>query len=929
MKFRKLIAVLLAVSLLLGMMTVVPLTAAASQTEEEAVGASSGKTGSCTWSLNGTALTIKGYGAMADYSNEYAEKTPWGYDITSVEIYPGVTNIGNYAFKFCEKLQSVTIGNEVTSIGNGAFANCHGVTEISIPDSVTDMGNSVFWYCTSLKSIRLPKHLDTFGAYMFDACSKLESVEVPEGVTQIPYECFFWCSSLETIKLPSTLTSLAICAFQSCSGVKKLEIPDTVTSIGSDAFSYCSSLESVNIPDGITEIGADTFKHCTSLKKIDIPSSVQSIGKGAFSECRTITSLRIPDGVTHIPDFAFQNSANLADISVPDSVTSFGECAFEGTAWLNRQPEGIVYMCDGALCYSGACPGELTVREGTKRVWGGAFKGLTDLKKINLPASVTEIGNSSFSGCTSLTDVTLPAAVTELREGVFRDCTGLVSFDIPESITAVRRDAFRGCTSLARVGMSDNVTVIEEYAFSDCPSLAELYLSEGLEKIKSYALANCDSLKSIVIPPYCTDIRNIFTGSTCIEKILLCGKDTRIDSTSYTQFYRLDKSGDCALSYENHTLTVSGSGKMANYTADSPAVWELFPEFAARISELKVEDGVTAIGDNAFRSCTGLENISLPDSVNYVGTDAFGENKWVDAQRDGVLYLDRVLLGCKGESDKSPWLRSDVRTVACAALSGSETILSLTLPDGVRSINKNAFCSCPNLRAATIPESVTSIGSGAFSDCPNLTIYCYDGSKAHTYAKDNKIKYEIIGGKTGDCSWRLEGKRLIISGKGKMKDYLTTLTGGCPWGTEATEVVIEDGVTGIGAKAFSKLDKLTKVVIPESVTTFPNAALSSPFPSDAKITVYGYEGSKAQSYAANRAFAGKVTFKVLGAKGDVEIDGEINISDVTAIQSKLAELRGFNEKQQAAADIDGDGAITINDATLIQMYISGLIDSME
>ena len=929
MIFRKLTAVLLALMLLAlmllaGMTSVFPATAAAAQTDDGFVGATSGKTGSCTWSLNGTALTIKGYGAMADYKGDYEDKQPWGYDITSVEIFPGVTYIGSHAFKFCEKLESVTIGNEVTRIGKGAFANCYNLPEIFIPDSVTDMEDSVFWYCTSMTTIRLPKHLDTFGAYMFDACTKLKRVDVPEGVTMIPYNCFFWCRNLETITLPSTLTELAPTAFESCYGVKELDIPESVTSIGSEAFAYCSSLEKVNIPDGITEIPAEAFKYCKVLQRLDIPSSVQSIGKAAFEKCSALTSLDIPDGVTHIPDFAFRNAENLADIRIPDSVTSFGDSAFEGTAWLTKQPEGIIYMCDGALGYNGTCPAELTVKDGTKRVWGGAFKNLTDLKQLNLPESVTEIGSSSFYGCTSLTDVNLPKAVTEIRASLFENCTSLVSYDIPDHITALGKHAFSGCTSLEHIGMSDNVTEIGEYAFSGCTSLADIYLSEELRSLKSCAFEDCTSLKSIVIPPYLDDVRNVFRNCPSLEKMLYCNPKPAGWSSTITKFYMLDTSGSCTLSYENHTLTVSGSGKMANYTDDNPAAWSLFPEFAARITELRIEDGVTAIGDNAFQSCTGLERISLPDSVNYVGTDAFGENKWRDAQNDGALCLNKVLLGCKGECDKKPWLRQDIETVACAAMSGSETLLSLTLPDGTKTINRNAFRSCPNLQSAMIPESVTSIGSGAFKDCPNLTIRCFEKSKAHTYAKDNNIKFVLIGGKTGDCSWRVEGTKLIISGKGKMKDTVTGLIGP-QWGTDITEVVIEDGVTGIGAKSFSKLTKLTKVVIPESVTSFPSV-LVSPFPSDAKITVYGYEGSKAQTYVGNKAFAGRITFKALGAKGDVEIDGDINVLDVTAVQMKLAELSDFTDKQTAAADVDGDGEITINDATMIQMLIAEMID---
>ena len=106
-----------------------------------------GTTGECTWSLDGTVLTISGNGAMSDYAHDYIlneNRAPWGFTITDVIIEDGVTRIGDGAFYYCESLTSVTIPDSVISIGDSAFYYCKSLKSIVIPDSVIEIGKSAF-----------------------------------------------------------------------------------------------------------------------------------------------------------------------------------------------------------------------------------------------------------------------------------------------------------------------------------------------------------------------------------------------------------------------------------------------------------------------------------------------------------------------------------------------------------------------------------------------------------------------------------------------------------------------------------------------------------------------------------------------------------------------------------------------------------------
>jgi len=208
---KRILAIFISIILLFGILPLGTFTASA---------ATSGTTGSCRWSLNGTVLTISGNGAMGNYT--YYDSLPWGSAITSVVIENGVTTIGNYAFYYCRSLTSITIPDSVTSIEYCAFQYCSSLTSIIIPNSVTSIGNSAFY-----------------------SCSSLTSITIPNSVTSIGNSAFYSCSSLTSITIPDSVTSIGNFAFYSCSSLTSITIPDSVTSIGDSAFYYCYKLKTV------------------------------------------------------------------------------------------------------------------------------------------------------------------------------------------------------------------------------------------------------------------------------------------------------------------------------------------------------------------------------------------------------------------------------------------------------------------------------------------------------------------------------------------------------------------------------------------------------------------------------------------------------------------------------------------------------------
>ena len=455
-----------------------------------------------------------------------------------------ITSIGDYAFRNCTSLTSVTIGNGVTSIGSRAFLDCTSltsvyildiakwcgisfesssanplyyahnlylngelVTELVIPDSVTNIGDSVFEGCTNLTSVVIPDSVTSIGSYAFLGCTTLTSVYILDIAK--------WCGiSFES----SSANPLYYAHNLYLNGelVTELVVPNSVTNIGESAFYNCTSLTSVVIPDGVTSIGNYAFLDCTSLTSITIPDSVTSIGYEAFRDCTSLTSVVIPDSVTSIGYEAFRDCTSLTSITIPNSVTSIG---------------------------------------------GSAFEGCKSLTSVTIPDSVTSISDSAFEDCTSLTSVTIGSGVTSISDSAFEDCTGLtsvyisdiakwcsISFEssfanplyyahnlylngelvtelvVPNSVTSIGYYAFRNCTSLTSVTIPDSVTNIGDSAFSGCTSLTSVVIPDSVTSIRWGAFSDCTSLTSVVIPDSVTSIGySAFYGCSSLTSVYYDG----------------------------------------------------------------------------------------------------------------------------------------------------------------------------------------------------------------------------------------------------------------------------------------------------------------------------------------------------------------------------------------------------------------------
>ena len=704
--------------------------------------------------------------------------------LTDITIPAGVTDMGDYVFQCCDSLTAINVDpdNPAYQSQDGVLFSKDGTVLLeypggkagayAIPSGVVRIEQYAFYYCKKLTSVVIPEGVTQLGAGAFYSCKMLESVTIPESVTGIPVDAFASCTALKRVTIPSGVTSLGNSAFSNCSSLTAIGFTGSAPTIANTAFRNVTATayypagdetwtEDVMQDYGgtITWVGYDgqcgdtVFWHLTDGVLIIFGSGPMWDYYSDYPDYHayeeTITSVVIKNGVTHIGNFAFFRCEHFTGIMIPSSVTSIGDKAFAYCEALTdvtisssvTEIGSLAFLCCGSLTAINVDPanpayqskeGVLLTKNGMRLLeYPGGKAGA-----YTVPDGVAYIEEQAFIRCTQLTSVTFPEGVSIIMKYAFTNCSSLSSVTLPESMAGIWEGAFERCTSLENVTIPAGVTYIGDFAFGSCSSLTVIEFKGNAPTIKSTAFYN------VTATAYYHGADETWT------------EDVMQDYRGHITWEASDKCGDHAFwKLENGVLTIVGEGPMWDFDSSN---YPGYYESRESITSVVIESGVTRIGSMAFLYCGNITGITIPSGVISIGNNAFA---WCKSLTDvtipsGVTSIEYyAFYGCTSltgiEIPASvttigtvPFMRSSSLTAinvdpANPAYQSKEGVLfskdgttlleypggkagAYTVPDGVTSINNEAFKYCAQLTSVTIPEGVTDICARSFDNCSAL-----------------------------------------------------------------------------------------------------------------------------------------------------------------------------------------------------------------
>lgn len=670
------------------------------------------------------------------------------FKLKEIELPSTARVIDDSAFENCVAMTKAACGENTLYIGENAFYSCEVLTDLTLGSKLNEIGRSAFNYCKALTTVTIPQSVIAIGQYAFahtalnsatletasgwkltsgnssreftshdDLTNKSEAAKfLSKYERDFGYTDYEWSIDTLVYTLNSDKQSYMV---QNNGTVcpRNVVIPSSyngkpVTYIGYDAFSYCE-LYSIEIPNSIAHIHATAFDYCSKLQ---------------YNEYGNAKYL----GNSQNPYLALIKGSGSIRIHADTKAVSgdlFGTYEYQFISDITVDERNVTYSSHDGVLYNK----EKTKIIGVPRLIGG---------DISIPLGVTTLYGCEFGNCHNITSITIPSSITTIALG---RRTG-------------SDNAFYGCGNLSSIKVSED----NPYFSSFCGVLYDKAMTKVL-------FAPAGLMGEITIP---NSVTNVYTASGC--EFGYCHSLTRINVENNNINY---SSQDGVLYNKDKTEIICAPGGLIGSITIPNSVTEIrqatFYEHKG-ISHITIGNNVTSIGDNAFAYCTNLESvtfavdskltsigreafhysglvsinlpsnltnieyrafeycgcltdITIPNSVANIGTDAFRNC----SRLMRVVFDDGSKLTCiesgtfyDCSSLTTIEIPNSVASIEGCAFCWCSKLDNISIPNSVTSIGGYAFAHCDHMTSITIPDSVTSIESGAFFGCDHLTIFC-------------------------------------------------------------------------------------------------------------------------------------------------------------------------------------------------------------
>ena len=846
--------------------------------------------------------------------------------LVEIDKFKALETIGISAFEGCTSLKSFKLPDAVTAIPERCFANCSSLKEIdvhkniksvakdalvgsayekSLPNGALYLGRIVYSYKGDVKNVVIPEDISIIEAGAFLGNTKLEKITFGYDVEEIGDYAFQNCTNLKTIVVDEAMGILGAGAFKGCTALTVADFSETTLAyIGYEAFSGCTSLKDVKLSETTSEIGDYAFAY-TKIEKIEFGKNINSVGANSFLGTSKLKSFSVVsknktyssvDGVLYNKDgneLVVFPAAKTGTFTLPASVWKICDKAFYGSALTSVKLEKDTALSEiGVSAFENSMITSFEIPAAVTKINAYTFKNAAKLATVKFNDGLTYIGASAFEGCASLKELSLPKTVYTIANGAFKNA-GLETVKIGDGVAKIYTEAFAGNTSLKTLNLGKNVETISADAFSGCSSLAAVELPASLKNLEPKAFSGCMSLTTITVNKDNKNykaIENVVYSADGKKLVMVGGGATEVTVAAGTEVI-VDGSFDLALNVadikvESTTLKNIEAGALDGtaFMRDKNGVvyvGTVLYKVIGDIAEIQVQDGTTAIAENAAQNAT-VQKITFVDTVVYIGTDAFAGSGLTEVViPDSVTYIGAgAFRNCKALSMAT--LPAGITEIASSIFKGCDVLTSVIIPAGVKTIKTDAFANCINLTGVDF-GTVEVIEPYAFANCSALAVVelpkeidvvdglCFVGCtslKSINLTKNESKKYKsedgvlLISNVDENGNYTGEFQTIALYPAGREGAYAVPATilhiaDRAFYNCDAlTEITFSDGFLTIGAEAFYDCDKIKSVNMPASATSIGDHAFAScddlvEFIVNSNLTVYAenaFEGCRYFDY---------------------------------------------------------------------------------
>lgn len=535
------------------------------------------------------------------------------------------------------------------------------------------------------------------------------------------------------------------------------------------------------------QLAKTTYKMNNYSKAVSIyfGNDVTAIGESAFTyDFEAMTTLDLPLNLREIRDYAFYGCGGSL------SAINMSNCS-------NIQKIGLHAFQNSDIK-------KVTLHNNLSRIEDVAFDNCTHLESINLPSSLTYLGERAFSSCVNLSsNIVIPNNITEIKRYTFSGCYEMPSVTIGGSVTSIGDYAFENCRSLSSLTIGNSVTTIGLQTFGKCYSLTSVTIPDSVTKIDGYAFSNCSGLTEL----------HIGSGLTLINDGAFIGC-TNISNTLYLNF----ASG--GIIAENAFASCSG------------------------LTEVHIGSGCTKIEDMAFDNVVTNEHPTEEEIVFYVyastpPTIGIGSTSSshipspfsINGNNWGRKYYPIVYVPCSSYAlykASNRWNSYTVLKPMNLNCAKTRWVFDQYLCiDGIKREQERLEASFPSGGTWTEYEDMGDrrITEGTYGSCVKAIMHQLDGTDVIV----DDIASSVLTSREVECYYNTTSGVTIGSNCSSIGEYCfqTSSGGKCTFSygfKKLTQVTIQSGITTISNNAFGYCSGLTEVVIPDTVTSIGSQA---------------------------------------------------------------------------------------------------------